>query len=67
MLLSKRGSDTLFVLKNNKYIVRNNAEAFSLFYSYFLFRPRFKIKLIKKIIFVMDRFFLEILKLFFHS
>jgi len=62
---SNKGYNTFFVLKNNKYIVRNNAEAFSLFYSYFLFRPRFKINLIKKIIFVMDRFFLGILKLCF--
>lgn len=61
----KKGSDTFLVLKKNKYIVRNEAEAFSLFYSYFLFRPRFKINSIKKIFFVMDRFFLKILKLCF--
>lgn len=61
----KQGSNTFLVLKKNKYIVRNDAEAFSLFYSYFLFRPRFKINPIKKIFFIMDRFFLEILKICF--
>lgn len=61
----KTEPESFLVLKKNKYIVRNNAEAFSLFYSYFLFRPRFKINSIKRIFFIMDRFFLEILKLCF--
>jgi len=61
----KKGSNTFLVLKKNKYIVRNDAEAFSLFYSYFLFRPRFKINSIKRIFFIMDPFFLKILKLCF--
>jgi thymidylate kinase len=61
----KKGSNTFLVLKKNKYIVRNNAEAFSLFYSYFLFRPRFRINSMKKIFVIIDRLFLKIFKLVF--
>jgi thymidylate kinase len=56
--------NTFFVFKK-KYIVRNDAEAFSLFYSYFLFRPRFKINLFKKLFCIVDRVVFRILKLCF--
>lgn len=60
----KKQRKTFLVLKK-KYTVRNNAEAFSLFYSYFLFRPRFKINSFKKLFVMIDMFFFKILKLCF--
>lgn len=54
-----------FITLKKKYTVRNNIEAFSLFYSYFLFRPTIKINLFKKLFHIIDRSFFQILKLCF--
>ena len=63
-ILPNTKHNTFFVFKK-KYLVRNDAEAFSLFYSYFLFRPRFKINLCKKLFFILDQVIFRILKLCF--
>lgn len=54
-----------FIFNKKKYVVRNDIEAFSFFYLYFLFRPKFKVHIVKKIFFVFDRLILTTLKLFF--
>lgn len=51
--------------KNGKYHIKNEYCAFKLFYNYFLFRPRIRNKLFKKIIFFIDILGITVLKIFF--
>lgn len=52
-------------IKKGKYYIKNDFDAFKLFYNYFLFRPKIRNKIFKKIFFLINIFVLFIIRLIF--
>ncbi|MCQ1536892.1 hypothetical protein FTO70_14670 [Methanosarcina sp. KYL-1] len=52
-------------LRGGKYLVRNDYNAFSIFYNYFLDTPHVKSTMIKKLFTILRSLFLKIIKMYF--